>query len=103
MDRVRVVKAEVFLVFLIAIVFLNKGVCVDAVLPIRTFLFSFDELTQLSCIKITIAFPIFGVMIIYAVLVIVVFAYVTRVDFEIVQVEMLDKQKGTLTMGAVWN
>jgi len=83
-DRVGIVEAEILLVFLVAVVFLNKRMRVDAVFPVRTFLFLFDKLAHLRRIEIAVAFPIFSVMIIHAVLVIVVFSNVARVHLKVI-------------------
>ena len=83
-DRVGIVKTEIFFVFLIAIVFLDKGMSIDTVFSIWTFLFPLDIMTHLCSIKVAITLSIFSVMIIYTVFVVVIFCNVARIYFKVV-------------------
>ena len=83
-NRVRIVKTEVFLIFLVAVVFLDKGMSVNTIFSFRAFLFFLDVLTHLRCIKVTKAFPIFSVVIIYTVLLVVVFGNVARMYLKVI-------------------
>ena len=83
-NGVWIVKAEIFFIFLIAIVFLDKGMSIDTIFSIRTFLFFLDILTHLSSIKVAITLSIFRIMVIYTVLVVMILCNVTRIYFKVV-------------------
>lgn len=52
---VRIVKAEIFLVFLIAIVLLHKRVCIKAILSVRALLILLYIVAHFSCVEVAIA------------------------------------------------
>lgn len=82
---------------------LNEGVSIDAVIAIRALLFLLDEGTHFGVIKIPISFPILGVVVIGAVLVVVRLGDVAGRDFEKIEVEVLHEEDLTLTVGVGWN
>lgn len=77
-------EAEIFFVFLVAIMFLNERMSEDTVFAIGTSLLPLDVLTHLGSIKVAITLSIFSVMVVNAVFMVVIFGYVARVDFKIV-------------------
>lgn len=79
----RIVKTEVFFVFLVTVVLFYHRMCERTVFSLRTFLLFFDILTHLR-IKVTISLPIFSVMVIYAMLVIVSFSNVAGMNFKVI-------------------
>lgn len=99
----RVMRAKLFLVLLQTVMLLNEGVSVDAAIAIRTLLFLLHEGAHLGVIKIPIAFPILGVVVIGTVFVIVRLGDVAWRDFEEIEVEMLHEDDVTLTVGVGWN
>lgn len=77
-------ETEIFLVFLVTIMLLNKRMSEDTVLPVGTFLLPLDVLAHLGSIKVAITLSIFGVMVVYAVFMVVIFGDVARIDFKVV-------------------
>lgn len=82
---------------------LNEGVSVDTVIAIRALLLLLDEGTHFGVIKVPISFPILGVVVIGAVLVVVCLGDVAGRDFEKIEVEVLHEVDLTLTVGVGWN
>lgn len=80
-----------FLIFEIAIVFLDKGMIILAAISIRAFLILLDIWTHLAFFIVKFPLPVFGVVVVHAMLVIVVFGDVAGVYFEEWKVEMLYK------------
>lgn len=99
----RVVRAKLFFILLQAVMLLNEGVSVDAVISIRTLLLLLDEGTHLGMIKIPITFSVLGIVVIGAVFVVVRLGDVAGRDFEKIEVEVLHEEDLTLTVGVGWN
>lgn len=64
MNAVREMRAEMLLVFLIAVMLLNEGVCVETSVAFWTFFVLFNEVAHLSMIEVPIPFPILGIVVI---------------------------------------
>lgn len=88
-DRVGVVGAELFLVFLVVVVLLDEGVREEAGITVGTLLVEFDEIAHFGVVHVAVTFAILGVVVVDAVLVVVVFGDVAGGDFEDVEVEVL--------------
>lgn len=71
MDAVRKMGAELLLVFLIAVMLLNKGVCIETSIAFWTFLFLFNEGAHLSMIEVPIPFSVLGIVVIDTMLMVV--------------------------------
>lgn len=93
--------AKASLVFLKVIVLLDEGVCVDTGLSLWAFLLLFYVSTHIGLIEVSIALSIFGVVIVGAMFVVMIFRYVARVNLEDFEIEVLNKNGITLTIGAV--
>jgi len=78
------VEAEIFFVFLVAIMFLNERMSEDTVFAIGTFLLPLDVLTHLGSIKVTITLSIFSIMVVNTMFMVMIFGNVARIDFKIV-------------------
>ena len=86
-----IVRAELFLVFLVVVVLLNEGMRVQTGVAFGTLLVLFDEGAHF-CVKVTVALAIFCVVVVHAVFVVVCLGDVAGGHFEHVQVEMLHKR-----------
>lgn len=75
--------------------------CEDTGLSFRTFLLLFYVSTHIGLIEIPITLSIFCVVIVGAMFVIMIFCDVTRVDLEDFEIEVLNKNGITFTIGAV--
>lgn len=83
--------------------FLNKGMKILTAISIRAFLILFDELAHLRFFIVYFSFSVFGIMVVHAMLVVVVFRDVAGVNLENGEIEMLNKIRFTLTVGVIWN
>jgi hypothetical protein len=102
-DSMGIVRAELFLVFLVVVVFLDEGVREQTGIAIGTLLIEFYEIAHLGVVHVAVPLSVLGVVVVDAVFVVMVFGDVAGGNFEYVQVEMLNVNGGTLTTGAIWN
>lgn len=75
----------------------------STVIAFRAFLFLLDVGAWLGSIEVSEAFSVFGVVIVGAMFMVVVTGNITRLYFEVVEIEMLNRLVGTLTMVMGWN
>jgi hypothetical protein len=83
------------------IVFFDKRVCVDTGLSLGAFLLLLYVSTHVGLVEVSIALSIFGVVVVGAMFVVMIFGYVAGVDLEDFEIEVLNKNGVTLTIGAV--
>lgn len=102
-DTVWIVEAEIFLVFLVAVVFLDEGVGGEAALAFGALLVVLYIAAHFSGVEVAVAPAVFGGVVVDAVFVVVIFGDIAGVDFEDIEVEVLNEARGTLTVGAVLN
>lgn len=76
-----IMRAKLLLVFLVIVVFLNKGMCIEAGISLRALLILFHKGTHLG-VEVTVSLSILGVVVVHTVLVVVCLGDVTGGDLE---------------------
>ena len=81
-STMRIMRTELFFIFLIIIVLFHERMCKKTVIAIRTFLFLLDIAAHLIMIEISKPLSIFCIVIIYAMLMIMSLSDIARVYFK---------------------